>query len=72
MKRLLNSSKFWLLVFDVATSTALYFVGKYALGALEDAKFLIVTIQPLFALVVTGIFVEDAAAKRAGNVAKPA
>lgn len=63
MQRLWKSSKFWLLVFDVAASLALYFVGRYALNALEDVKFLIVTLQPVFALVITGIFVEDAALK---------
>lgn len=63
MQRLWKSSKFWLLVFDVVTSITLYFVGKYALNAMEDVKFLVVTIQPVFALVITGIFVEDAALK---------
>lgn len=71
MKRLLNSAKFWLVIVDVACSTVLYFVGKYAGASLEDVKFIIVTYQPVFALVITGIFVEDAAQKVGAARATP-
>jgi hypothetical protein len=63
MKRLLSSSKFWLLVIDTVISLILFFVGKYAPMSLEDVKFIITAIQPVFAIVILAIAGEDIAAK---------
>jgi len=71
MNRLLHSSKFWTAITDVVISLALYFIGKYVPGAADDVKTVIVAVQPVFALVIAGIFIEDAAAKRAGNDPDP-
>jgi len=71
MTRLLHSSKFWTAMTDVVISLTLYFVGKYVPGAADDINFVIGAIQPIFALVIAGIFVEDYAAKRAGNDPNP-
>ena len=68
MKRLLNSAKFWTAIVDLVLSLVIYFVVKYAApAAAEDVKFVIAAVQPVFGLVIAGIFIEDAAAKRAGN-----
>ena len=66
MTRLLHSSKFWTAMTDVVISLVLYFVGKYVPGAADDINFVIGAIQPVFLMVIAGIFAEDAAAKRAG------
>jgi len=71
MNRLLNSSKFWTAMVDVVISLGLYFIGKYVPGAAEDVNTVIVALQPVFAMVIAGIFVEDAAAKRAGMDPNP-
>lgn len=66
-KGLFRSRKFWLLILDTVISLALYFTGKYLAPAVaNDINFLIGAIQPVFVAVIAGIFVEDAAAKRAG------
>lgn len=63
-----KSRKFWTAIVDLVVSLVLYFAAKYAdPGLAEDIKFLIVTIQPVFLLVIGGIAYEDAAAKKAGN-----
>jgi hypothetical protein len=67
MKRLFASSKFWTAIFDAVISIVLYFVGKYAPVAAEDVKWLIITIQPIFMLVIVGIFAEDVALKNSGR-----
>lgn len=67
MQRLQRSAKFWVLVLDTVVSLTLFFVGKYAPAIMEDVKFVIGALQPVFALVITGIFVEDAAVKRVGG-----
>jgi hypothetical protein len=51
-------------------SITLFFVGKYAGAALEDTKFLIVTLQPVFVLLIGAYTAEDMAAKSAAP--KPA
>lgn len=69
---LLKSRKFWLLVGDVVISLILYFTGKYLAPAIaDDVKVTIGILQPVFVAVIVGIFVEDAAAKRAGTFSVP-
>jgi len=65
---LLNSRKFWLLVLDTVIGLITYFVGKYYAIAAEDVATLIALMQPVFVAVITGIAIEDAAAKKAGLV----
>jgi len=65
---LLRSRKFLLLVLDTVVSLILYFVGKYAGPAVfEDVKLMITALQPVFAMVIAAIALEDAAAKLNGN-----
>ena len=65
-----KSRKFWTAIIDVAVVLALYFVGKYAAPSVfEDVKLVIITIQPVFIMVIGGIAYEDAAAKKAGTFA---
>jgi hypothetical protein len=67
-KSLLYSRKFWLLVMDTVISLVLFFVGKYGGANLfEDMKFIILTLQPMFVMVIYAIAKEDAAAKESGN-----
>ena len=62
---LLRSRKFWLMVFDVLVSTAVYFVTKYVSPDLaENILWLIGSWQPVIIAVIVGIAVEDAAEKR--------
>lgn len=63
IKALLASRKFLLLLLDTVISTALFFVGKYALGAFEDVKFMILALQPIFVMIIFAIAYEDAASK---------
>ena len=67
MKRLLNSSKFLLLILDTILSTIVFFVAKYAQVAQEDIMFLVGILQPVFVALIVGIAVEDAAEKINGN-----
>lgn len=63
---LTQSRKFWLLVLDTAISLALFFTAKYAApGALEDIKFVIAALQPVFVMLIYAIAHEDAAEKGA-------
>ena len=60
MERLLKSAKFWTLALDLVVSVTLHFVGKYAAPvAYDDVQFLIVTLQPAFAMVIGSIAYED-------------
>ena len=65
---LFKSRKFWLLMLDTVVSTVLFFGGKY-MGAdmLDNVKFLIAIMQPVFVFLIIAIAMEDAAAKRNGN-----
>ena len=58
-KTLFQSRKFWVLILDVVTSTILFFVAKYAPNWQDDVKFLVLTYQPVFLLVIYGIYAED-------------
>lgn len=65
MNRLLQSSKFWTLIIDVVISLATYFATKYAAPSIsEDIVYVIGAMQAVFAAVIGGIALEDAAAKR--------
>lgn len=67
MERLLHSSKFWLLVFDVIVSLAVYFVTKYASPAsAEDALYVIGLMQPICLYIIKAGKDEDLAAYQAG------
>ena len=68
MQRLLHSSKFWALVFDVVVSLVLYFGLKYLSPTLyEDVEFFVLAIQPIFLALIGAIAWEDSAAKKAGQ-----
>ena len=69
---LLKSRKFWLLILDLVVSLALYFGGKY-LGPdlFSDMKFLIGTMQPVFAFIIVAIAYEDAARMKAEALMAP-
>lgn len=57
---LLKSRKFWLVMLDVLISTLTYFVTKYAAPTLaEDIHWLILSWQPVFALIIGAIAYED-------------
>lgn len=71
MNGLLQSRKFWLAVFDVAISSATYFITKYASPEIgNDVLWLIGAWQPVIVMVIAGIAIEDAGAKSAGNASK--
>src|SRR5581483_4193730 len=62
---LLQSRKFLLAVLDAVVTLTLYFVGQYAPAVLPDAKFLIVTLQPVILIVIGAYAYEDAQIKSA-------
>jgi len=63
--------KFWTAVVDTVVSLALYFVGKYGpAGLLDDMKFAIVALQPIFALVIAGVFQSQQASIARGVLPK--
>jgi hypothetical protein len=64
---ILKSRKFWLAIFDLVVSLALYFTGKYAPIAAEDVKVVIYAIQPVFVALIASIAVEDAAFIKSQN-----
>lgn len=66
MNRLLQSAKFWTAIVDVVVSAVLFFVGKYASPSVfEDIQFVIVTIQPVFIIVIGAWAYEDGKEKGA-------
>ena len=61
---LLKSRKFLILGVDTVLSLILYFTGKYlAPATVDDIKFVIVALQPVFGIIIGGIALEDAAQK---------
>lgn len=58
---LFHSRKFWLVILDLVVSTILYFVPKYAPGAVEDTRFLVAAIQPVFLLIIYSITQQNVA-----------
>ena len=65
IKGLLRSRKFLLLLLDAFVSLLLYFIGKYAPAAIEDVKFSVLVIQPVFVAIIIAIAWEDSAQKGA-------
>lgn len=64
MASLLKSRKFWIMLLDVAISSATYFITKYVAPETgNDILWLIGTWQPVVVAMITGIAIEDAAAK---------
>ena len=61
---LFHSRKFLILGVDTLLSLILYFTGKYfAPTTVDDIKFVIVALQPVFGIIIGGIAIEDAAMK---------
>ncbi len=61
--------KFYTALVDALVSLALFFAGKYGLpDLLENMKFVIVTIQPIFAMILVGMFQAQQEAARMGNI----
>jgi uncharacterized membrane protein HdeD (DUF308 family) len=56
---LLHSRKFWLLILDTVISLSLYFVTKYEPQALDDVKFVILALQPVFVTIILAIAWND-------------
>ena len=66
---LLGSRKFLLMLLDVVVSGVLFFSGKYATpDALDNVKFLIAALQPVFITVIASIAHEDAAQIKADSL----
>jgi hypothetical protein len=65
---LLKSRKFLLLVLDTAISLILWAAGLFLPQYAEQVNQLILILQPVIIAVITGIAIEDAAAKRGGSV----
>ena len=64
---LTQSRKFLLLVMDVVGSLLLYFATKYAAASLvEDVKYVLLALQPVFIMIIYAIAKEDAAEKANG------
>jgi len=63
---LFESRKFWLMILDTVVSITLWYVNRNSPQALEDVKFLIGAIQPVFITLIGSIAHEDAAAMAAG------
>lgn len=64
---LLSSRKFLLMLLDVVVSSVLFFSTKYATpDALDNVKFLIAALQPVFVTVIASIAHEDGKAIAAG------
>lgn len=67
LKGLLRSRKFLLLLMDTVVSLTLFVVGHAAPGYVEDAKELILILQPVFVALIAAIAYEDGQAKRANT-----
>ena len=62
---LFQSRRFWTVIVDVVISLVTFFVAKYAAPALvEDVKFVIVTMQPIFILLIAAYTHEDVQAAK--------
>jgi len=65
--KLFHSRKFLLLLLDTIVSLILWGVGMWFPEAADSVNELILIMQPVFIAVITGIAIEDAAEKRAGD-----
>ena len=66
-KGLIESRRFLVLIFDTLVSLALFFIGKYAGGSLDDVKFVILALQPVVLMVIYGFTRDDTALIQAGR-----
>lgn len=64
MDKLIRNAKFWTAVADALVILLGYFVGKYAPQFAEDVKTLVITLQPIFAIVIAALFLDEQNAKR--------
>jgi putative effector of murein hydrolase len=63
---LLQSRKFWLMIFDVVISLATYFIGKYLdPESVKDILFVIGSLQPVVLAVIASITVQNVAGIKA-------
>jgi hypothetical protein len=63
---LIHSRKFLIMIVDVALSTLVFFLAKYANESMvEDVKFLIASWQPVILMVIAAIASEDNATAKA-------
>ena len=69
MTGLLRSRKFWTGILDMVISLVLFFTAKYLLASIaDDIHFVIMSLQPVFLMLIAGIAWEDSAAKKAGLI----
>lgn len=60
IENLIKSRKFWTLMMDLVISLILYFGGKYmAPSVMEDVRFFIGAMQPVFLFLIAAIAYED-------------
>ena len=72
MQRLLNSAKFWTAIVDLLASLIIYFAAKYAAPAVaDDVIYFIAAMQPVFLLIIKGIYEEDKAKLNNSQVPGP-
>jgi hypothetical protein len=56
MTNIFRDPKFWTVIVDAAVILIGYFIGKYAPQYADDVKLVIVTVQPIFAIIIAGVF----------------
>jgi hypothetical protein len=61
-----KTQKFLIMVLDTVISLTLFFVSKNVPNMLEDVKFLIGALQPMFIAIITAVAVEGVALTRMG------
>lgn len=59
IQALFQSRRFVTALVDAVLTLALYFVGKYLALAIDDLKFLILVLQPIFVSVIGAFTVDD-------------
>ncbi len=65
MPSIFFSRKFWLLILDTVISLVLHFTAQGDPQTAENVKILIGSLQPVFAMIIYAIALEDAAEKSA-------
>jgi len=56
---ILKSRRFLTLLMDTVISLSMFFIAKYLNGGMEDVKFVIMTLQPVFIALIAAYGVED-------------
>lgn len=59
MSGLLKSRRFWVGVFGAVATLLVYFIGKYALGALEDVQMLLNVLTPIILVIIAAYTIDD-------------